>query len=424
MRDITLRTCLQFVCLAGALPLLSGCAASGGSLVAEFDLDPCSDAIYVPVTCRGVEHLFLLDTGASLCVFDRSMREQLGEPIGRHYAGTMSGVEAIELYPAPPLVIGSALLDPDEQVICEDLLTAQVSLDRRISGILGMSFLEDYALELDVDGGKARILESPVPNRVGKGQKLRLDVAPHDGPELAVDIGDTSQWVPTLDTGCSFFGGMDHVRCERALGEGLMREGGRIGTATPHRVVTAEVVVLDSLVVGPFSHAGVGLSRGESSVLGLPFLYGYNTVMDFPERTICLERRFDGASSGYDNALDLAVYGSGSGLVVSAVAPGGASETSGLVPGDVILEMEGEFVGGMRLACAQERLRCAQTDSVELLIDRDGDRLPVEVRLDGVTREPLADGPGPSEESGESRSGIQAPERGAETGSGEEGGLR
>ena len=195
---------IMFLLLASLL--LSGCAGSGDSVVAEFDLDVCADAIYVPVSCRGEYYLFLLDTGASLCVFDRSMQEQLGYPIGHTYAMTHSGEEAIELFRAPPLTIGGRRLESDEPVICADLFRFQTVLDKHISRIVGMSFLEDYALQLDVDGGKVRLLESPAPDTGRRVEALRLDLEPHGCPELTVDVGDTTEWVIGLDTGCGGFG--------------------------------------------------------------------------------------------------------------------------------------------------------------------------------------------------------------------------
>ncbi len=365
------------------LPLLSGCAGSGSSVVAEFDLDVCADMIYVPVSCRGEDHLFLLDTGASLCVFDRSLQEQLGYPIGRTYVITHSGEEAIELFRAPPLTIGGRELESDEPVLCADLIRFHVALDKHISGVLGMSFLEDYALQLDVDGGKVRLLESPVADTVESGQALRLDLEPYGCPELTVDVGDTTEWVTGLDTGCGYFGAMEYEVCEDLLEKGVLRGAGFTKVMTPHRSVTSDLVVVDTLRFGPFAHAGAVLSRGEASVLGLPFLLGYNMTLDFPERVAYLERRGYTAVEGYDNELGLAIHYRNEGLAVSAVALGSPSDVAGVLAGDIILALDDYPIGGASSACVQEAFRSGRADSLTLLLERDGREVTAAVILGG-----------------------------------------
>ena len=382
VRADRIRLCIPW-CALPALLLLSGCAASDGSIVAEFDLDPCSDAIYVPVSCRGEDHLFLLDTGASLCVFDSSMRDQLGYPIGRDYVMTHSGEEAIELFNAPPLEIGERQLDRDEPVICQDLLSLQVALDEHITGILGMSFLEDYALELDVDTARLRILESPVADPAKRGHALHLDLEPHGGPELVVDVGDTGEWTATLDTGCSYFGAMEYEVCEDLLAKGLLTSSGISYTMTPHHAVASDLVVLDWMKVGPFARAGVVLTRSEGSVLGLPFFFGYNMVLDFPERVAYLEPRGAIAVQGYDSRPGLAVYYDNSGLVVSGVAPGGPAAASGVQVGDTILAIGEDPIGGAPLACVQEYFRSTSADSITLEIRRGTEQLTAHIAVNG-----------------------------------------
>ncbi|MBD3348109.1 MAG: PDZ domain-containing protein [Candidatus Eisenbacteria bacterium] len=366
--------------LAAAAALLAfGCAGSGGRTVAEFAIDTCSDAIYIPVKWRGDEHLLLLDTGASLCIFDASLRHQLGEPIGRSYVSTHSGVEAVELYRAPDLSIGEGGLNADDPVICQDLLALQTALDRRISGILGMSFARDYALQLDVDAGRLRFLTSPVPDTLAEGAPLRIELEPHRTPEMSVDIGDTSEWRPVIDTGCSTFGSIDYRRCEVLLERGVLQDVGTVRIQSPHHSRVSNLVALDTLRVGPFLHRGVVLSRSESSVLGLPFIYGYNLILDFPDYTAYMERRSPPIDTGFDNPQGMAVYGSPDGLVVSAVSRGGPSESAGVRPGDRLVAIGGERIGAPPLACLYDALRAAPNDTLEIGLLRDGETLTVEI---------------------------------------------
>lgn len=373
------------LCVSVVLLSLCGCAGPGGSVVAEFELDACSDAIYVPVICRGEEHLFLLDTGASVCVFDTSMRDQLGYPIGRHYAMTHSGEEAVDLYNSPPLTVGGRQLNRDDPVICQDLLSLHVALDRRVTGVLGMSFLEDYALELDPDHSVLRILESPVETMGTGWHTLRLDLEPYGGPKLAVDVGDTADWHVTVDTGCSFFGAMDYTLCERLLSTGVATPWGSSTAMTPHRAVDSDLVLLESLAFGSLSHVGPVLTRGESSVLGLPFLYSYNVILDFPERAAYLRPRRPDAPPGYDNPIGVAVHYGDSNLVVSAVAEGGLAERAGLQKGDVIVGIAGSLAPGAPLTCVHEYFRVAPDDPLRLDVVRGSESVRIFVVADADT---------------------------------------
>jgi hypothetical protein len=374
------------LCCAGLL--VSGCAGGGRSVVAEFPLDPCSDAIYVPVTCRGQDHLFLLDTGASLCILDRTMRAELGPPIGRHFVRTASGEEAIELFHPPPIKVGELMLHPDDPVICQDLYLLKAALDRPISGIIGMSLLRDYALELNPDERYVRLLESPAPDTSGYAHAMRVDVEPYRGPELAVDVGDTSEIDVLLDTGCSYFGSLDYRLCEKLLTSGRLGPFGHSTTVTPHRSVSAHLVVLDTLRVGPFVHSGSVLGRSESTVLGLPFLLGYTMLLDLPARRAFLGRRGDGPFEGCDNPMGMVIGDARAGCAVSAVAPGSPAATAGLRVGDLVISMDDNPVGAAPLGCVQEYLRNEAGEGVVLEIDRDGRRLTAAVDVVAAVAEP------------------------------------
>lgn len=377
--------------MVGFLAVLTGCAGSGGSVVAEFELDPCSDAILVPATCRGQDYVLLLDTGASVCVFDRSVGDQLGDPIGRDYVMTHSGVEAVDLYRAPPFVVGGRPLDADEPVICQDLMMLQMALGHNVSGVLGMSFLEDYALQLDADGGTVRLMESPVTDTLRSGSPIALKIEPYSMPIVSVDLGDTTDWSTGLDTGCAYFGAIQYEFCEDLLDKGLLRDAGSVGSITPHRSVSSDVVVADRMVFGPFTHAGAAFGRGESSVLGLPFLLGYNVTLDLPARVGYFERRSTMTNEGYDSSLGASLYYARDGVVVSAVDSAGQVGASGVLPGDVLVAINEKPLVPVPIPCLQELFHGTAADSFRLTFARGDDKLTAVVvpRRNGVESEAL-----------------------------------
>ena len=152
----THRTILIAVLVLMSLP--ATCVARGGAVLEEFRMAPCLDMITVPVTCSGRTFEFLLDTGASICLVDKSLAHLLGEPIGRTYAQTPTGVEAVELYLPLQATVGALPLDPDEPVACVDLSGIGQITGRDVRGIIGMSFMRRFALQLHFDSGLVRFL--------------------------------------------------------------------------------------------------------------------------------------------------------------------------------------------------------------------------------------------------------------------------
>src|SRR5262245_4197654 len=72
----------------------------------EFDVFKDGDLLLVPVTLKGKEFLFALDTGSTLTVYDSSLKPLLGLPKGSGKGTTPDGDVTLPLYDPPPAALG------------------------------------------------------------------------------------------------------------------------------------------------------------------------------------------------------------------------------------------------------------------------------------------------------------------------------
>ena len=169
--------------LTVALFLLCSCATAPDS-AATFpasDLPgdvPMNDSagrwggLFVTVQLANGEELpFLLDTGCSLTVFDKSLAGKVGKHLR---TGTMSGwlgKEKLEIHEPPKLSLrGTPLILSEAGVI--DL--SKTSLPTAARGIVGMDTLSHYCVQLDFQARTIRFLDSATLQPGGLGQAFDL----------------------------------------------------------------------------------------------------------------------------------------------------------------------------------------------------------------------------------------------------------
>ena len=360
--------------VSGLLLLLPAAGSSSGVVLEEFKMPPCLDLMTVPVSLRGETYEFLLDTGASGCLFDGSLAPLLGEPVGRAYAQTPAGVEAVPLYRTPEASVGDLALDPDDLVACFDLSELVQLTGMQINGIIGMSFIERFGLELDFDAGFVRFLDSPVVPDSMIGAEVELDLQPDSPPGYTATLLDTVKWSFIFDTGCTSPGSIDHEAFSRLDDIGLLHSVGFARRRALHKSYTANLFVLDSLAIGQFDHRDLFLTQSESSVLGLPVLAQYNATFDFPERRLWLRASDRHRALAPSDISGLGVMKLAGEPVVAALDPQGPAAALGLEQGDVLVSVGGALVTDLSVACISDVFAQAMGDTIELVVSRFGDQ--------------------------------------------------
>ena len=125
-------------------------ACNAAPAAERFEVLPFGDAILLPVRIGDETHSFLLDTGATASVFDRSIVS--GDAIDRHELQTGGGTLAVERFLAPQATIAGKSLTVQASVYALDLAQVRRASGLPIRGIVGMDFLRSRIVRIDFDG--------------------------------------------------------------------------------------------------------------------------------------------------------------------------------------------------------------------------------------------------------------------------------
>jgi len=151
-------------------------SADDSTVVERFKVGKDGDALLVPVKVAGKEYLFLVDTGSTMTVFDRTLLA--GKPKGDINVHTSASRCPFALYEVPQASLGlldfraclarepSPWIDPrdDSCVAGLDFTQFREAIGRDIHGIIGMDFLHRYVLRIDFDEGELQLLRRVNPS--------------------------------------------------------------------------------------------------------------------------------------------------------------------------------------------------------------------------------------------------------------------
>ena len=147
---------------------------------------------------------FVIDTGAAMTMFDKSLESKLGERLGTTTLTDFGVKQEGNTYVMPKLYLGHALLQTP--------LTNTVTFDRQkladgghgpaLMGIIGMDVLQNYCIQLDFVAGKVRFLDDEHADKTNWGTAFPLTVI---GNNLCIyeNLVGVKGLASTIDTGCN-----------------------------------------------------------------------------------------------------------------------------------------------------------------------------------------------------------------------------
>ncbi len=167
-------------------------AGRGGLLMVEVHL------------ANGEKLPFVIDTGAAMTVFDKSLEPKLGKPVDTGTLVNFGVKQEVNAYATPQLYLGNVLL--------RKVGTNVVTFDRKkladqdqsaYKGFIGMDVLQNYCIQLDFAAGKVHFLDDEHADKTNWGTAFPL-----------TDIGDGCFYIndnltgmkgpaSLVDTGCN-----------------------------------------------------------------------------------------------------------------------------------------------------------------------------------------------------------------------------
>jgi predicted aspartyl protease len=278
---LLLVTALAIVASASAAePAMTPPAQKDPDLLAEFSTGKGRRFIILPVTIKGQAYSFILDTGSTITILDKSLRNSLEEPQDKDTIHTSAGPLTMDLFSPPEALVGPLDLQAGGQVGCMDFsgLRAAVGLNTR--GILGMSFLKRYIIRIDFDTGVVQFRRWDGRNHTDWGNVIDLHSVMGDNggsddvPYAKATIPGAGEITFMVDTGSSDSVSLTSKLFAKAKGEmptiaTLSYTALGVGT-NAHKLTR-----IASLHIGVSDLRSLVLDEANHNTLGLRFLYRY-----------------------------------------------------------------------------------------------------------------------------------------------------
>jgi hypothetical protein len=363
---------LSFLSVAGVLACQPGSqdGVRCRDLPQDFTVGTDGDPLIVPVTIKGKQYSFAVDTGCSYTFYDISMKSLLGPRVDTGGVESAHSRIALPRYRAPEAYLGSLPLPRNHPVIVADLSSSRRLMEIDIRGLLGMDFLRDYVMRIDFDRG-ILTFDDTIGSDPGQMLPLRcgktLNVPHVDGDvcgfpvQFEIDIG--SVWTGDAALAHRFFDSLaDHGRLERCGTTGSTAIGSS-GSGSCGKVA--------SLKVGRFEHRGLFVSSTLRNSLGLDYWSRYNVTFDFPRQCLYFResKQFDRAPRFWWSGLNfIRRHGE---VVVWEAEPGLPAAEAGIQKEDVIISLAGMQAAKTRLVDLWKPLY-RRTPTVHITLKRGG----------------------------------------------------
>jgi hypothetical protein len=248
---------------------------------------------------NGEKLLFTVDTGCPGTILDKSLEPKLGKRLSSSllwysYYG-LKGVSRVSIYQAPNLFLGDMQLMTSDRIYTDDLRKVSEP-GRPIMGILGMDCLKHYCLQLDFEADTIRFLKPGELNTNELGKAFPLDIDEGGGVSIRADYLGMTNFSIGLDTGDFSDGALSASLSRRelkrqkpVLTNHWAAFNGAPYTCLPEAQFAGQIY--SNLV---WHTCPLTMSLAKTSNIGLRFLARHLVTLNFPGRTMYLQRRSAG----------------------------------------------------------------------------------------------------------------------------------
>ena len=307
-----------------------------------------AEGLCVPVAFNGQQRLFIVDTGASVSVFDNSLRNELGELAASKPAETGAGKLTVELFKPPRTSILGHRVEGIAAIACLDLAWFRAGSGHQVYGAVGMDVLRRRIVRIDFDAAEFGFLDR-VPEDSGASVPLTLSPL---GPMVKVAIDGAGQLPFLIDTGRlgRASGNVDRAVMRQLLDNGDAQVIGPGPSQTLKGTRVVDTVRLKTIAIGDFIHRRAVFDEGDRNSLGLTYLSRYVVTFDFPGETMYLKPGKTFRDPSLYNLSGAQVWRSDGAVVVRSVNRYSAAENAGVEPRDVLQAIDGQPAESLTLS--------------------------------------------------------------------------
>jgi len=347
----------------------------------EFTFVPGQWPLLVPVQFGSRACDFVLDTGCTGTMFDRSFRPQLGKVMGKRRVSGLGNSMTVQVFAAPRAFMGPFNLADCNQVVSADLKGLAEIVGREVPGVIGMDTLSKHILRIDFDKGRIAFLDDEQADRPDWGEELPITYNSMRMPQIRLAMSGWAAEDFVVDTGCETTGAFARDSFRRIVAQDHLKPADT-AMAAMVGVVNSGQVRVDRVAVGPFEYRGLIFSEAKANVLGTGFLSRHIVTFDFPHGRIYLKKGkgFDKPDEAGMCGVSLSRYEGRT--VVSAVYKGQPAARAGIRVGDVILAIQGRDVATYGRWEIRDLLRSGHGKEITMIIQRGGRTMKVVVILE------------------------------------------
>lgn len=342
-----------------------------------------SELIMIPVSFKGKEYQFVLDTGASATVFDISLKDQLGWRLPSRRVAAADG----KTIRVARFMVGHAhfggLCKRNIQVLTADLSYVCKIAGRKVDGIVGTDILKDHIVQLDFEKNSVSFLRSSNTNEFSgctsdmwlKNDSVYMDAKVENIPvRFQIDTG-------FVDSG--FMGLLEPAALEKLASAGIAQSDQASTIAGP-MMFDERKTIISNLHVGDIEYENALFVGHHKSLLGLNFLSRHIVTFDFPNKKLYLKKLtgFDNLSrfSMFISGFDFTVMNINNNVVLESVNSGSLGYNKGLRKNDVVVKVNNYDVSAYNLPEFADIL-------ISLLQEQDLDHLKFVIKRNGELKE-------------------------------------
>jgi hypothetical protein len=374
-RPVTLIAVLFVLAIAACKPNRTPIVGGKPKTLSENSIASNGDLLLVPVTISGQQRLFCLDTGATITVFDDTLKNLLGKPVGR---STVNEAMIVERFQWPDMRLGDFKIQHDGEVISVDLSQIRRATGHEVYGIIGMDWLQNVVFETNFDEGKIRFLS--LANLPGYTRSVPLEITDRRA-FITAQVGVLGDSIFRLDTGCDHCGLLTSEDFAQLQMAEQLRPLGHAQLSSYRGTFDGHVGSLHAFRLGDYDHTQLVVYEGGERLLGLGTLSRHNILFDFPNKRLFLfqSKRFSEPESWVDCGLTFVRQSDKT--KIESVKPDGPAASTGLLAGDEISSIQGKPSAELSLFELRRKFFSSDTP-LDLTIQR-GDR-EISLRLKRV----------------------------------------
>ncbi len=345
----------------------------------SFKISKRGDPILLPVQMGNEQFDFVLDTGASVHVFDTSLEHYLGDPLSTRRANTASSPIAMKMFRLPKATVGGVRLDSTDHVGSFDFTEIRQVFGEDVRGVIGIDFFRNRIVQFDFDAGVLHVLprQKPLaawgpPISLVPGNIPRIDAVRIAGVEGSLFLVDTGS------TGTITFAGF---LFRFAAQTGSVQTTGNIMSVSASGVIPQRRGRVSEFTCGSITATDVTVEEGRQSSLGLGYLSRYCVTLDVSGGNMYL-RPGSRANEPYrENLSGLHLKKVDGRIVVFHVDSNSSSDNAGVEAGDVILVVNKTSTSQLTLSAIRRHFKQESGTVVSLALRRRDRKLHVTFEL-------------------------------------------